>query len=382
MTSAGRGRLLVINWQDLENPLAGGAEVHLQENLKRLVATGFDVTLLCSNFDGGEPETRWEGVRIIRRGGRFDFNWRVPTLVRGLLKQEPMDLVIEDINKIPFYTPCYISVPVLAIVPHMFATTVFHEINFVLASYIYVSEFPLRWAYRRIPFCVISESTRDDLRSRGFTSEQVEVIHCGIDRDSYTVDPDVPKSEEPLVLYLGRLKKYKCVHHLIDAFARLPRGGRASRLVIVGDGDYRLHLERQVERLGLSERVRFTGFSSQADKLDDLRRAWVAVCPSLKEGWGLTNIEANACGTAVVAADVPGLRDSVRHDVTGRLYPHGDIARLEGDLEAILSDPPLREKYESGGRQWAAQFDWDTAAARLGELIDRVIAGTPQGTRT
>ena len=84
-----RGRLLVVNWQDLENPLAGGAEVHLQENLKRLAALGFEVTLLCSNFPGGVPEIEWEGVRIIRRGGRFDFNWRVPFWIRSYSDRGP-----------------------------------------------------------------------------------------------------------------------------------------------------------------------------------------------------------------------------------------------------------------------------------------------------
>jgi glycosyltransferase involved in cell wall biosynthesis len=371
---ATRGRLLVVNWQDLEHPLAGGAEVHLQENLRRLAAAGFDVTLLCSRFAGAPAESKWEGVRILRHGGRFEFNWRVPFLVRSLARRESFDLVIEDINKIPFYTPVFQSLPVLAIVPHMFATTVFHEINPVLATYIYLMEYPVRWLYRSVPFCVISESTRQDLVERGFQADRVAVIHCGIDHERYRFDPSVARFEAPTVLYLGRLKKYKNVQQLIAAFARLRGRLPEARLIIVGDGDYRPALEKQAAELGLGESVQFTGFVAAERKIEFLRRAHVAVCPSMKEGWGLTNIEANACGTPAIAADAPGLRDSVRHDETGRLYPFGDIARLEADLLDVLTDAPLWVRYHAGALRWAARFDWDRAAEALAQLVDARIA--------
>lgn len=371
--SSSRGRILVINWQDLANPLSGGAEVHLQENLKRLSASGFDITLLCSNFDGGKSTLTWEGVRILRRGGRFDFNWQVPFLVRRLLKEEKFDLVIEDINKIPFYSPLFQPLPVLALVPHLFATTVFHEINALLASYIYICEYPVRWVYRKIPFCVISESTRTDLIERGIDPGHVRVIHCGIDTDTYSFDPEVSKSKDPLIIYLGRLKKYKSVQHLIKAFARLRARVDRATLVILGDGDYRRALEDLVKALRLEDAVSFAGFVSTDLKVEFLRKAWVAVCPSLKEGWGLTNIEANACGTPVIAADVPGLRDSVQHGSTGRLYPYGDLVHLEDDMHAIVSDSVLRGTLAENGRAWAAKFSWDDAAEELGQMIESRI---------
>ncbi len=372
-SSSSRGRILVVNWQDLANPLSGGAEVHLQENLKRLSASGFDVTLLCSNFAGGQSKFMWEGVRILRRGGRFDFNWQVPFLVRRLLKEEKFDILVEDINKIPFYSPLFQPLPVLALVPHLFATTVFHEINALLASYIYLCEYPVRWVYRKIPFCVISESTRTDLIERGIDSSQVRVIHCGVDAETYSFNPEVLKSKDPLIIYLGRLKKYKSVQHLIEAFARLKTRVDRARLVILGDGDYRSALEALVKALKLEDAVTFTGFVSTDLKVEYLRKAWVAVCPSLKEGWGLTNIEANACGTPVIAADVPGLRDSVRHGSTGRLYPYGDLVQLENDMHAIVSDSDLRDTLAKNGRAWAAEFSWDDAAEELGQMIESLI---------
>ena len=91
-------RLLALNWQDLKNPQAGGAEVHLEEILKRLVQYGHEVDFLCSNFPGGAHQDNTSGINIIRRGSRLDFNWVAPLALRKLLKANRYDAVIEDIN--------------------------------------------------------------------------------------------------------------------------------------------------------------------------------------------------------------------------------------------------------------------------------------------
>jgi len=124
-------KILVLNWNDLKNPYAGGAEVQLEELLRRLVGYGHDVTLLCSGFKNCLKEETVEGVKIIRRGNRFNFNLIAPFYLRKLVKENNFDILIEDINKIPFYTPLYLKIRTLILVPHLFATTVFHEINFL-----------------------------------------------------------------------------------------------------------------------------------------------------------------------------------------------------------------------------------------------------------
>ena len=84
--------LLALNWNDLKNPFAGGAEVHLEELLRRLVQKGHTVTLFCSGWDGCPPEETIEGVRIIRRGSRMSFNLIAPKHLRQLVKNEKFDL--------------------------------------------------------------------------------------------------------------------------------------------------------------------------------------------------------------------------------------------------------------------------------------------------
>lgn len=368
--------ILALNWNDLSNPYAGGAEVHLEELLRRLVAYGHQVTLFCSGYPNGKAEEVIEGIRMVRRGNRYNFNLVAPTYLRRLVRENSFDLLIEDINKIPFYTPLYLKMKTLVVIPHLFATTVFHEINVVLASYIYLAERPVVRVYRGLPFNVISESTADDLAARGIPREDISVTLCGIDRETYSHDPSVKKYERPTVLYLGRIKKYKSVQHLILAMRKVKEQVPEASLMVVGSGDYIEPLKVLAQKVGLGEDVEFPGYVSVAEKVDRMRRAHVAVLPSLKEGWGLTNIEANAVGTTVVAADSPGLRDSVQDGVTGFLYPYGDIDVLAERLVRVLTDEPLRTRLERGALDWAAKFNWDDAAREFEALACRVAEGS------
>lgn len=367
-------KILAINWRDLKNPLAGGAEVHLEENLRRLVRMGHSVTLLTSNYPGGLSEEVVEGIRMVRKGNDFMFNWFVPFTLKKELKKNSYDVVIEDINKIPFYSPFFQKLPTLVIVPHLFSDAVFREINFVVGMYIYLAEKPIRRVYRGKKYCVISESTKKDLIERGVFPDDIKVVHCGTDFSLYNKDPNVAKEKEPLVVYLGRLKKYKSVDHLLKAFAKIAADFPKARLVIVGEGDDKTRLLGLTKELGVESRVTYTGFVPKEEKVAWLRKAWVVVCPSLKEGWGLTNIEANACGTPVVCPDVPGLRDSVEPGKSGLLYEYGQIDQLAGLLKQVLSDVNLRKKLEAGAWEWSRKFSWDRSAEKMIKLVEEVAA--------
>lgn len=310
------------------------------------------------------------------------FNWTAPRAARALLAKSHYDVVIEDINKIPIYTPRFCKRPILAVVPHLFATTVFHEINTVLASYIYLMEKPVRHYYRKTPFMVISESTAADLAERGIPREQIRVVHCGIDHQVYRPDPSQSRFAEPSLTYVGRLKRYKSVDHLFAAAGMIRDEFPELVIHVVGSGDDEDRLRRRAVELGVAERVRFAGYVETARKVELMRRSWAVVCPSLKEGWGLTNIEANACGTPVVCADVPGLRDSARDEETGLLYPHGDVPRFAECLRRVLGNAELRESLAAGGVAWAENFHWDEAARETEEILTLVAKGERRVTVT
>ena len=342
--------------------------------LRHLGHRGHRCTLLSCRFPGAAPAEDADGYRIVRGGHAFDFNLAVPFLYRRLAVRDPPDVVLDDINKIPFYSPLFVRAPVLAVVPHLMGTAVFREVNPLLATAVLVSEQPVRWVYRRCRIEAISESTRDDLVARGHVRERISVIHCGLDQAVYTVDPRVPKAAEPSLVYVGRIKRYKAVDHAIRALPLIRREVPGCTLTIVGDGDGLPALRALAAALGVGDAVRFSGFVSTAEKVRLLRSAHALVNPSMREGWALTNVEANGCGTVCVAADSPGLRDSVHDGRTGLLYPYGDVSGLAARAVTVLRDDAARVRMEAEAVAWARSLRWERCGEETLSLIDRVVA--------
>ena len=358
-------RLLAVNFRDPAHPEAGGAELHLEEILLEACRRGWEVTWLTSGFRGAPSEAVHRGMRVVRRADWWNFNLAVPgVLQREFSGANLPDLVLEDINKVPCFTAQWTKAPVAVIVPHLFGSTAFQEANVLIATYVVALERLIPGAYRSSRFLVISESTRDDLAARGVPRERIAVVHCGMNHDRYSVDPSVAKSAEPTLVFVGRLRRYKGLDWVLRTLPRVRERVPNVKLDVIGDGPWQEALVRQAKVSGLADVVRFHGFLPFAEKVRRMREAWALVQPSPKEGWGLTVIEAGACGTAVVAADSPGLRDSVRRDETGLLVPYGDDAALASALVRVLGDAELRGRLASAGVRWAAGFRWDECARR------------------
>jgi glycosyltransferase involved in cell wall biosynthesis len=367
-------RILLVNWNDRENPQAGGAEIHLHELFGRIVTWGHQVDLIASGWRGAAPRGVVDGMHVTRIGGRHTFALRARGAVRQALREGAYDVVVEDVNKIPLYLPTLTALPLVAIVPHLFGTTAFTEASVPLATIVWASELLIPRAYRRAAFHAISASTRDDLVRRGVPRERIEVIHPGVDSRLYRPDPATPRAARPTFLYLGRLKRYKGVEYAVRAVAAARLASPEITLDICGQGDDRTRLEGLVGTLGLRDVVRFLGFVPEEEKRRLLRRAWAVVFPSPKEGWGISNVEAAACGTPALASDSPGLRESVQHGVTGYLVPHGDWRALADRMVALASDPALVERLGRGARAFAEGLSWEAAAQATLAQLQRTIA--------
>jgi len=313
-------------------------------------------------------------MQVTRIGGRHSFALRGRGAVRRALRAQPFDVVIEDINKLPLFLPMLTSLPFVAIVPHLFGTTAFAEASPPMATVVWAAELPIPWIYRRAAFHAISESTRDDLVRRGVSKERIVVIHPGVDSQAYRPDPATPRAAHPTFLYLGRLKRYKGVEFALRALA-IARAARPDMtLDICGQGDDRPRLERLAGALGLRDAVRFLGYVPEEEKKRLLRRAWAVVFPSPKEGWGITNVEAAASGTPALASDSAGLRESVQHQITGYLVPHGDAQGLADRMLALAADPAAVERLGRAARTFAEGLSWDAAARATVAHIEHTIA--------
>ncbi len=367
-------KVLLVNWNDRENPHAGGAEIHLHEIFGRLAGRRHEIDLVTSGWPGAAPRAELDGMRVERHGGRHSFALLARPAVRALLGARPYDVLVEDINKLPLYLCRLTAIPFCAIVPHLFGTTAFLEAHWMTAAIVWAAELPLPRLYRRAAFHAISESTRDDLVRRGVPRERIEVIYPGVDAAWYCPDAGTPKALRPTFLYLGRLKRYKGVEIALRALAAACRSGADLALDIAGQGDDRPRLERLAGALGVADRTRFLGFVSAAEKRRLMRQAWAVVLPSPKEGWGISNVEAGACGTPALASDSPGLRESVRHGETGFLVPHGDVPALAARMLELARDPGLVARLGAAARVFAAGLSWERAAAATEAHLERIVA--------
>ena len=362
-------RFVAVNWRDLRHPDAGGAEVHLHEILKRLAADGHEVTYFVSRFPGGAKEDCYDGIQVLRSGRWYDANYVIPGRVRAFLRSHPCDLVIEDINKIPFLLPAFAGPKVVAVVPHLFGGTVFRETNPLFASYVYLWEKLIPSVYRHCRFVVISPSTKDDLIRRGVRGDRIDVVLCGLDHEVYRAMPALGRFDNPTLVHFGRVRKYKSIDVVIKAFALVMEKLPHARLLIIGDGPERESLARLARRMGLGGSIEFLGAVGTPDLVNLLNRSHLFLNASPKEGWGLTVIEANACGLPVIASRRPGLQDSVKDGETGHLVEYGDVRGFAAKAIELLTDPEKWGRMSLAAVEWARSFTWDRTGREMKKIF-------------
>jgi len=362
-------KILLLNWIDHENPQAGGAEVHLKNIFGRLVESGHSVTLVSSGWRGCKNRTNIDGIEIHRVGTKYTFSMLLPRYYKRELSHRGFDLVVEDLNKVPSFSPLWSGLPVILLVHHLLGSSAFLAASFPVAAISYLLEIPIPTVFRGIPTIAVSRSTSEDLVKRGLKKSQITVIPNGIDYSEFTPISFSDRYAQPTLLYLGRLKVYKRIDLILQALKKLNQIGINCRLLIAGDGDCRHRLGAQAKKLGVDSNVEFLGFVSEEKKLEILRKSWIHVITSSKEGWGITNLEAAACGTPTVASDSPGLRDSVIHERTGLLVPHGDTEALAMSIHDLLKDIQMRLKMGQECRAFAEQFSWNRSATQIENLL-------------
>jgi glycosyltransferase involved in cell wall biosynthesis len=345
----------------------GGAEVFTREVTKRWVKDGHEVTLFASEFPGCKREEFLDGVKVIRAGGKYSIYWKAKKYYKKCFSKEGYDVVIDEVNTRPFLTPKFVNngEKIVALIHQLAKEYWFYETPFPI-SYIGYHFLEDRWLrnYVDAPTVTVSESTRQDLLDLGF--KKVFVVPEGL---NFTPLSEIPEKEEyPVVVYAGRLKRAKRPDHAVKAFRIMREKFPNAELWIIGDGPFRNGLERMA-----GNGVKFFGRLPDKQRRNLLARAWVLVNPSVREGWGLNVIEANALGTPCVAYDVAGLRDSVRNGETGLLVPNGNVEAFAKAIIKVLLDDKLREKLSRNAIEWAKQFNWEKTAEEFLKIVKDAV---------
>ena len=357
-------RIKIVAWRDLDDPEAGGSELHAAEVLRRWSQAGLDITQRTSAVAGLPQKTSRDGYTVIRKDGRYRvFADVFKEGIRGA--RADYDAVVEIWNGMPFFSPLWFRGPRSVWLHHVHGEMWQMTLPGFLGRVGWFVEH--RFAplfYRRSMIATLSTSSEQEIHER-LGLRRTAVIPPGI---SETFRPGVSKSSEPLVVAVGRLVPVKRFDVLIREFAAAHSSVPSARLVIAGEGYLRGDLESLIDGLGANDYISLVGRVSDQELLRLYQEAWVVTSASLREGWGMSLTEAAACGTPVVASDIAGHRDAVAQGRSGLLVSDSDIGAT---LVQVLQDDHLRQELSHGARQFAEELSWDNTALRLFDLLNR-----------
>jgi glycosyltransferase involved in cell wall biosynthesis len=367
---AGLRRVHLLAWRDLDDPEAGGSEVHAATVAGLWAEAGIEVTMRTSEAPGLPRTIERDGYRVVRRGGRY-LVFPQAALAEMTGRAGPRDGLVEIWNGMPFLSPVWSRGPRAVWLHHVHAEMWQMTLPEPLATMGRL--FERRVAppfYRRTPVVTLAESSRRELVDElGFPEERVHVVAPGLDP---RFGPGGTRSASPLVVAVGRLTPVKRFHLLIEALAEVKRDIPALEAVIVGEGYERPLLEARVSELGAAGWIQLPGRLDDADLVDLYRRAWLLAASSIREGWGMTITEAAACGTPAVATRISGHADALVDGVSGVLV---EPDRLAGALTHLLRDDAERLRLGKGAREHAEQLTWEaTAIGTLRVLADEALS--------
>jgi glycosyltransferase involved in cell wall biosynthesis len=361
----GLRRVRFVAWRDLDDPEAGGSELHAHRVGALWAEAGIDVTFRTSAVAGEARTANRDGYRVTRRSGRYAVFPVVALegLTGGLRAGEGL---VEVWNGMPFFSPLWYRGPRITFLHHVHA----EMWRMVLPSWLArmgetVERRLAPPLYRRTRVVTLSQSSRDEIVDMlGLAPERVTVAPPGVEA---RFGPGGTRSPVPLVVAVGRLVPVKRFDLLIESLVRAKASVPDLQAVIVGEGYERDALEAQRRRHGAEEWLSLPGRAGDDELVDWYRRAWVVASSSQREGWGMTLTEAGACGTPAVATDIAGHRDAVLDGRTGLLADGVDS--MAAALVEVLSDQALRARLGRGALERSRWFTWQATARATLEAL-------------
>jgi glycosyltransferase involved in cell wall biosynthesis len=363
-------RFLMLNWRDPKNPLSGGAERVTLAYLSALVARGHEVYWYANAFPNCLPEETIEGIHIVRGGG---MGTSVFKAIQWYRQQAPFDLVMDQHHGIPWYAPWWSRTNHVAYIHEVLGPIWDSFYPWPLSMIGRWQERWTHWFYGNVTFWTPSQCTERYLKSHGVKT--VKVISNGVYTQALPTLPEKPIGLPLRLITVSRLAPNKRIDHAIRTVKCLKDMGVEARLTIVGTGEVEAPLKQLATELQLNDRVTFTGPLAEADKDAKLRDAHFLLHTSLREGWGLNVIEANAMGTPGAVYPVAGLIESTLNDVTGIIASAETPESLAGALAAVLKSPEKYQRYREEAWERAKSLHWDNVLPEASEWLEEQARG-------
>lgn len=305
--------------------------------------------VLVAQASGELSRRAQEGLRTValNPGGEFDVQagWQLHRVLRSLT---PDVVHLHDPMGVALMAMALKMQPRLAPRPLVVAS---RRVDFHLRQNAFS-----RWKYRHVDvFIAVSRMIASLLVEDGIPDDRIEVVHDGVNISAIDKVPveDAHKTfwlphGSPVVGNVAALVPHKGQKVLIDAAALVVRQVPDARFVILGEGELRPALERQIRDLGLERHVLLPGF--QAGVLGFQKSFDVFAMSSLTEGLGSSMLDAMACGTPVVGTRAGGIPEAIEHERTGLLVRPHHADELAAAIIRLLKDPSLRTRLGAAGR--------------------------------
>lgn len=368
--------ILVFSWRDTKHPLAGGAEQVMHEHMRGWIAAGHQVTLFSSKLKNASVEEVIDGVHIVRQGNQY-LGVQVAGFFYYLKNRNHYDFVVDQFHGLPFFTPIYVKKPKLAVIQETarevwFLNPLPQPLNWIVGLIGYLGEPLLFLPYKKIAFMTGSQSAKKDVAGFGIPTKNINVVPHGV--ITCKVPSSIKKEKKFTIVFLGILSKDKGVEDALKCFAILKNKGDYHFWVIgrPETKEYELKIKKLIGNLNLEKEIKFWGFVSQEKKFELLKRAHILINPSVKEGWGLVNIEANSMGTPVIAYSSPGLIDSIKNNKSGIICSKNTPEELSTAIFNLLSNSARFERLQKSAKEWSENFNWDKSRKQSLKIIENI----------
>ena len=346
-------RFLMLNWRDPKNPLAGGAERVTQGYLEALHARGHEVCWFTFAFPGGAAEEDLGGIRVVRAGGK---GTAILAARRWYREQRPFDLVVDQHHGVPWFAPWWCHTNCIAYIHEVLGPIWSSFYRPMTAAIGRRQERWTHWLYRGVQFWTASACTKAQLEAHRV--RRVHLIPYGVDTRALPVLPEKALGN-PLRLISGsRRAPSEAVDQAIRAHSLLEARRVDATLTVVGGGVDEPKLRELASTLAPRRPIEFTGPLTETEKDARLRDAHLLLHTSLREGWGLNVIEANAMGTPAVVYPVPGLIESTLDDQTGVVTAQETPESLAEAITRLASDAARYARYRHAAWERAKLFHW------------------------
>ena len=343
-------------------PHLGGVTEHVHHFARELRRQGHHADIITSRIGHNTPEPGvirlGRSVSIYANGSQA----RV-TIGDGLRREMRRVLRAGAYDVVHVHSPFAPTLPLLAIDEADCPVVATVHTNFADSLAYRVFRKKLQRLSDRMHALIAVSPTAAEAHARYFDASWT-IVPNGVDLDAF--HPGAPRpalldDDRPNILFVGRFDPRNALGPLMEAFRRVVHDGRDARLIVVGDGP----LRRYYRRLARGDRrIVFTG-ALREERPGYYAGATLYACPTTRASFGITLLEAMACGTPIVCSDIPGFRDVVQDGREAMMVPLNSATALAEMLERVLDDDVLRARLGHAGRRTAAEYGWPAVTRRV-----------------